>query len=123
MASAWLIRRFVDTKAAFKFISESDLAAVGGKVTTFDIRGGEFTHIGDLCTFEVLVKSFGIRDKTVRKIAELVHDLDVKDDKYGNPETPGVEEILIGIRKTANNDSDALERGMTVFEMLYQSKT
>jgi hypothetical protein len=123
MASAWLIRRFVDAKAAFKFISESDLAGIGGNAaTTFDIRDGEFTHVGDLCTFEVLVKSFGIRDKAVRKIAEIVHDLDVKDDKYGNPEAPGVEEILMGIRKTAKNDSDALERGMGVFEMIYQSK-
>ena len=123
MASAWLIRRFVDAKAAFKFISESDLAGIGGNAAaTFDIRDGEFTHVGDLCTFEVLVKSFSIRDKAVRKIAEIVHDLDVKDDKYGNPEAPGVEEILMGIRKTAKNDSDALERGMAVFEMIYQSK-
>jgi len=123
MASAWLIRRFVDAKAAFKFISESDLASIDGKAETFDIRGGAFTHVGDLCTFEVLVKSFGIRDKTVRKIAEIVHDLDVKDDKYGNPEATGVEEILIGIRKTTKNDGDALDRGMAVFEMLYQAKT
>ena len=124
MASAWLIRRFVDSKAAFKFINESDLAGVGGNAaTTFDIRDGEFTHVGDQCTFEVLMKSFGIRDKAVRKIAEIVHDLDVKDDKYGDPEATGVEEILIGIRKTAKNDSDALERGMAVFEMLYKAKT
>jgi len=124
MASAWLIRRFVDSKAAFKFINESDLGGVGGNAaTTYDIRDGEFTHIGDQCTFEVLMKSFGIRDKAVRKIAEIVHDLDVKDDKYGDPEATGVEEILIGIRKTAKNDSDALERGMAVFEMLYKAKT
>jgi hypothetical protein len=124
MASAWLIRRFVDSKAAFKFISESDLAAVGGNAaTTFDIRNGEFTHIGDLCTFEVLVQSFGIRDKAVRKISEIVHDLDVKDDKYGNPEATGVEEILMGIRKTAKNDADGLERGVAVFDMLYHAKT
>jgi hypothetical protein len=124
MASAWLIRRFVDSKAVFKFINESDLAGIGGNAaTTFDIRDGEFTHIGDQCTFEVLIKSFGIRDKAVRKIAEIVHDLDVKDDKYGDPEVTGVEEILIGIRKTAKNDSDALERGMAVFEMLYKAKT
>jgi hypothetical protein len=124
MASAWLIRRFVDSKADFKFINESDLAGVGGNAaTTFDIRDAEFTHIGDQCTFEVLMKSFGIKDKAVRKIAEIVHDLDVKDDKYGDPEATGVEEILIGIRKTVKNDSEALERGMAVFEMLYKAKT
>lgn len=123
MASAWLIRRFVDAKAAFKFIVESDLTAIRGNAATFDMRGGEFTHVGDWCTFEVIVKSFGIKDKAVRKIAEIVHDLDVKDDKYGNPEAAGVEAVLTGIRKTAKNDSDALERGMTVFEMMYQAKT
>lgn len=123
MASAWFIRRFVDTKAVFKFINESQLASVGANAATFDMTAAEFTHIGDLCTFEVLVKSFGIRDRTVRKIAEIVHDLDVKDDKYGNPEATGVEEILMGIHKTVKNDSDALERGMAVFEMLYQAKT
>lgn len=123
MASAWFIRRFVDTKASFKFINESDLASLAANAVTFDMTGAEFTHIGDLCTFEVIVKSFGIKDKAVRKIAEIVHDLDVKDDKYGNPEAPGVEEFLMGIRKTVKNDSDALERGMAVFEMLYQAKT
>ncbi len=123
MASAWLIRRFVDVKASFKFIAESDLAAIGGNAATFDMRGGEFTHVGDWCTFEVIVKSFGIKDKAVRKIAEIVHDLDVRDEKYGNPEAAGVEALLTGIRKTAKNDSDALERGMTVFEMMYQAKT
>jgi hypothetical protein len=71
----------------------------------------------------VLVNSFEIKDKAVKKISEIVHDLDVKDDKYGNPETAGVEEILAGIRKTAKNDADGLERGMAAFEMLYQSKT
>jgi hypothetical protein len=123
MASAWFIRRFVDAKAAFKFTSEGALSAAGGNSATFDMPGGEFTHVGDLCTFEVLVKSFAVKDKVVRKIAEIVHDLDVKDDKYGNPDATGVEEILMGIRKTVKNDSDALERGMAVFEMLYQAKT
>ena len=123
MASAWLIKRFIDPKAAFRFIEERETAGIGDKAVAFDIRGGEFTHAGDFCTFEVLIRSFGIRDRAVRKIAELVHDLDVKDEKYGKPETSGVEEILSGIRKTATSDDDALERGMAVFEMLYQSKS
>jgi len=123
MASAWFIRRFVDAKAAFTFVSEKEIASTGRNVVTFDLQGGEFTHVGDLCTFEVLVRSFGIKDKAVKKIAEIVHDLDVKDDKYGKPEASGVEEILAGIRKTAKNDADGLERGMAAFEMLYQSKS
>jgi hypothetical protein len=123
MASAWFIRRFVDTNAVFKFTSDRNGVSIDGNAATFDMTGAEFTHIGDLCTFEVLVKTFAVRDKVVRKIAEIVHDLDVKDDKYGNPETTGIEEILMGIRKTAKNDGDALDRGMAVFEMLYQAKT
>jgi hypothetical protein len=75
-----------------------------------------------LCTFEVLIKSFGLKDKTLKKIAEIVHDLDMKDDKYKPVESKGLEDILIGIRKTARDDGDALEKGMQVFEMLYVSK-
>jgi hypothetical protein len=123
MASAWLIKRFVDPKASFVFIDERDVASLDNTTVAFDMRGAAFTHVGDLCTFEVMVKSFGIKDKAVKKIAEIVHDLDVKDDKYGKPEATGVEDILAGIRKTAKNDADGLERGMAAFEMLYQSKS
>jgi hypothetical protein len=123
MASAWLIKRFIDPKASFTFIDERDIGSLDNTTAAFDVRGAEFTHVGDLCTFEVLVKSFGIKDKAVKKIAEIVHDLDVKDDKYDKPEATGVEDILAGIRKTAKSDADGLERGMAAFEMLYQSKT
>ncbi len=123
MASAWLIKRFIDPNATFKFIEERELNAGKTDGVAFDLRNGEFTHVGDLCTFEVLVKAFSIRDKAVKQIAGIVHDLDVKDEKYGNTGTAGVEEILTGIRKTGKNDLDTLERGMAVFEMLYQSKT
>ena len=121
MASAWLIRKFIDKDAVFKFIEERDLNGLNGRTVSFDMQNAEFTHAGDLCTFEVLIKSFGIEDKTVRKMAEIVHDLDVKDDKYEIAEAPGVENILRGIGKTAKQDADALEQGMAVFEMVYQS--
>jgi hypothetical protein len=98
MASAWLIRRFIDPAA-------------------------KFTHHGELCTFEVFVRSFGIKDKAVRKIAEIVHDLDLKDNKYGNAAGSGIEEVLTGIRKTIKDDTEMLEKGIAVFEMLYQSRT
>jgi hypothetical protein len=122
MASAWLIKRFIDKSAAFDFIDERNVDAVGRNSIIFDIRGGEFTHIGDLCTFEVLVKTFGLEDKTIKKMAEIVHDLDTKDEKYNSKEARGLEDILIGIRKTAEDDRDALEKGMQVFEMLYMAK-
>jgi len=122
MASAWLIKKFIDKNASFDFIDEKDIDAVGRNSIVFDMRGGEFTHVGNLCTFEVLIKSFGLKDKTLKKIAEIVHDLDMKDDKYKPMESKGLEDILIGIRKTARDDGDALEKGMQVFEMLYVSK-
>ena len=123
MATAWLIRRFVDPEAKFRFIDGKERERLAAGEIAFDMQGGEFTHHGDLCTFEVLVRSFGIKDKAVRKIAEIVHDLDLKDDKYGNAAGSGIEEVLTGIRKTVKDDAEMLERGMAVFEMMYQSRT
>jgi exonuclease VII small subunit len=122
MASAWLIKKFVDDKALFEFVDERDIGKLGRDRVAFDVRGGTFSHVGDLCTFEVFLKAFHLKDKALKKIAEIVHQLDLKDDRYLAPEARGVEEILMGIRKTAENDQDALERGMAVFEMLYASQ-
>lgn len=122
MASAWLIKKFIDSNAAFDFIDEKDIDAIDKGFVTFDIRRGEFTHSGDMCTFEVIMKSFSLKDKTLKKMSEIIHDLDMKDDKFNAVEAKGLEHILEGIRRTAKNDQDALEKGMAVFEMLYASK-
>jgi len=123
MASAWLIRKFIDRKASFTFMDESKLKSSGEGTVSFDVSGGDFTHWGDLCTFEVLVKSFGLKDIIVKKIAEIVHELDIKDDRYRTADAKGLESVLAGIRKTAKDDADALEKGMAVFEMIYAAKT
>lgn len=123
MASAWLIRRFIDKGAVFSLRDERDMSGPGKGEVRFDVSGGEFTHLDDLCTFEVMVKSFGLKDKTVRKIAEIVHELDIKDDKHRNPEARGVEEILLGLRRSEQDDNQLLEKGISVFEMLYRSKS
>lgn len=123
MASAWLIKKFIDEKASFQFIDEKEIENLDKNMIAFDMRGGEFTHVGDLCTFEVLLKAFGLRNKTLKKIAEIVHELDVKDEKFETSEAKGIEEILIGIRKTSKDNTEALEKGMAIFEMLYTSKT
>jgi len=122
IASAWLIRSFIDKKPVFEFIDEKQLERIDKGVIPFDIRGGEFTHLADLCTFEVFVRTFSIKERALKKIAELVHELDIKDEKYKNSETKGIEDILMGIRKTAKDDMEILEKGMTVFDMLYASK-
>ncbi len=123
MASAWLIKRFIDKKAVFKFINEKEIEDIDKKAVAFDVKAGEFTHRGDMCTFEVIVKAFNLKDKAVKKIAEIVHEIDIKDDKYENPEARGIEDILVGLRKAVKDDSEALEKGMALFEMLYASKT
>lgn len=122
MASAWLIKKFIDQKATFGFIDEEELGDVDKDVVAFDLRSAEFTHQMDMCTFEVLVKAFRLKSKALKDIAEIVHELDLKDDKYKNPEVKGVEKILTGIRKTEKDDIQALEKGMLVFEMLYASR-
>jgi len=123
MASAWLIKKFIDKDATFAFADEKEMETAGKNSVAFDVRGGEFTHAGDLCTFEVLIKSFGPKDKVLKKIAEIVHDLDLKDEKYNAAEARGLEDILTGIRMTTKDDAEALEKGIVVFEMLYASKS
>ncbi len=118
IASAWLIKGFVDKKAAFGFIEESEIEGLDKDTIAFDMVGGEFTHVGDMCTFEVLLKSFGLKGKALSVVAEIVHQLDLQDDKYRNPAAEGLREILDGIRKTVKDDHEALEKGMSIFEML-----
>lgn len=122
MASAWLIRKFIDPAASFEFIDEKEIAHLGKDMVAFDVMGGKFAHIGDMCTFEVLIKSFNLSNRRIKKIAAIVHELDIKDDKFKTPEAKGIEEILAGIRKTSKSDKEALEKGMGIFEMLYESK-
>jgi len=122
MASAWLIATFIDPDASFFFFNEEQQAPLPGEAIVFDVADGEFTHSGDLCTFEVLIRSFALKDKALRQLAEIVHDLDLKDNKYQSTEAQGVEEILNGIRKTALDDNDSLTQGMRVFAMLYAAK-
>jgi hypothetical protein len=123
MASAWLIRRFIDPKAVFKFIKEDEVINPEGGPVAFDIKNGEFTHRGDLCTFEVMIRVFGLKDKALKKMSHIVHAIDLKDEKHPAPEAKGIEELLNGIRKTVKTDSEILEKGMVLFELLYASIT
>jgi hypothetical protein len=123
MASAWLIRKFIDPAAAFGFIDEEEGTLAGTDAVAFDVLGGEFAHVDDLCTFEVLVRSFELKDHALAKIVEIVHDLDVRAERFRRAEAAGVKEILEGVRRTASDDADALERGMAVFEMLYAANS
>jgi len=119
MASAWFIRRFIDPKARFRFIDPSAPKKEGE--LRFDMVGGDFTHEQDRCTFETLVRRIGLPDKRVRAIAEMVHDLDLKDSKYGRAETAGVRMILDGIMARTESDDERIERAFGVFDDVYDA--
>jgi len=119
MASAWLISRFIDPKARFKFARGREHAPAKGELR-FDMFEAEFTHEGDSCTFEVLLDRFGLRDPALRQIAEVVHDIDLKDAKFARPETPGVDRLVAGIAMRHEEDEARLRDGATVFEALYE---
>ena len=83
--------------------------------------GAGFKHQGELCTYEVLQREFGINDAAVTRIAEIVHDVDLKEDRYKSPETPTVRRVVDGLRAALGDDATLLEHGITFFEALYQS--
>src|SRR4029077_346365 len=91
VGSAWLIRKFIDPKAKFAFEYRR---TVNRRVLTFDMLDGDFSHEGDDCPFETLIRRFGIGDKAVRKIAEMIHDADLDDDKFQRNECVGIDRIL-----------------------------
>jgi hypothetical protein len=119
IASAWLVRRFVDPKARFKFVPARGYRLDPSELR-FDMFEAEFTHEGDLCTFEVLVARLGLDDPALRPIAEIVHDVDLKDEKFGRPETTGIERLVAGLALAHRDDEDRIARGGAMFDDLYE---
>jgi len=121
IASAWLIRRFIDPDARFRFVDPETYRPTPGELR-FDMFEGEFTHEGDRCTFETLMRRFGLEsDPALATIAEVVHDIDVKDGKYDRPDTAGVESLLTGIARSSPNDEERVVHGGALFAALYAS--
>ncbi len=118
-ASAWLIRRFIDSKARFAFAPEKQVPRDSVPFDMFHESG--FGHRGDDCTFETLQKEFKIRDRRVKAIAEIIHDADLADDKFGRKEGYGIDEVLKGWARQRISDQDLLDRGMQLIEGLYHS--
>jgi hypothetical protein len=122
IASAWLIRRFIDEGARFKFVSGKGYAPQPDEVR-FDMFEGEFTHRGDRCTFEVLVgevPAAGAPDPALAAIGEIIHDIDLKDGKYGREEAAGIRNVIAGIAASHNDDEQRLARGGAVLDDLYR---
>jgi hypothetical protein len=118
IASAWLIRRFIDPAAQFRFVVPTAHQHQPGELR-FDMYDGEFTHEGDLCTFETLCRHYALADPALRVIGEIVHDIDCKDEKFVRPETTGVHLVLDGIVEANPSDPDRLARGAALFDDLY----
>jgi hypothetical protein len=118
MASAWLIRRFIDPDARFKFVRTARYAALAGE-TRFDMPRAEFTHDGDACTFEVLCRQFALTHAGLSDIGEIVHDIDLKDDKFARAEADGIAAVLRGLTETTADDSRRLAAAASVFDGLF----
>lgn len=119
IASAWLIRRLVDPDAQFKFVPARGYRP-GPAEVRFDMFQAEFTHEGDQCTFEVLVARLGLDDPALRPLAEIVHDIDLKDGKFGRPEAAGIDRLVAGLAMAHRDDEERLARGAAIFEDLYE---
>ncbi|HEX8951996.1 MAG TPA: chromate resistance protein ChrB domain-containing protein [Polyangia bacterium] len=119
MASAWLIRRFIDPAAKFKWVPPKGYAPAAGELR-FDMFEAEFTHVGNLCSFEVLMQRTGLADRALGAIAEIVHDIDIKDDRYRRPETAGVATLVAGIALASADDDERLARASAALDQLYE---
>jgi hypothetical protein len=116
VGSAWLIRRFIDPRAKFVFAAT---VPSNREVIPFDMVDVEFSHHGDFCTFETLIRRFGIEDKAVRKVAEMIHDADLEDEKFQRSECIGIDRVLKGWAKEGLPDEEILRRGFECFDALY----
>ena len=117
LASAWLIRQFIDKRPRFFFVAEGE--TIEGAIA-FDMFGAEFTHHGEDCTFETMLKRFGLGgDKGLREIAEIVHDMDLKDDKFHRLEAAGLNAIINGLSKVLRDDRKLLQECSGIFDGLY----
>ncbi len=113
---AWLIRKFIDPKAKFIFAKK---IPANGRVVSFDMLEADFSHQGDDCTFETLLKRFRIQDKMLRKMSEMIHDADLDDDKFERAECIGIDRVLKGWAREGISDQEILRRGFQCFDALH----
>jgi len=119
IACSWLIRRFIDPDAVIRFVAGKGYRPKKGELR-FDMFEGEITHEGDRCSFEVLLERAGIEDPALQAIAEIVHDIDLKDAKFGREEATGIASLIAGIASANSDDQNRLAQGAPVFDNLYQ---
>ena len=118
IACAWLVRRFIDPDARFKFVPPRGYVPIAGELR-FDMFQAEFTHEGDRCSFEVLLTRSGLREPALQVIAEIVHDIDLKDGKFGREECPGIKSLIAGVAMGHKDDEARIEAGSTILDNLH----
>ncbi len=118
-ACAWLLRRFVDPDAEFVFID--DPAEVPEGATPFDMRGVELSHHGGDCSFETMLRHFGLDDPVLWDLARIVHEADLDDERYDAPEAPGLDVICRGL-SMVKDDAEVLAVGGAIFDGLYEHR-
>lgn len=119
IACAWLIKRFVDPSGTLKFVPGNDYEPMSGELR-YDMRDGEFTHEGGNCSFETILKRAGISNPALKAIGEIIHDIDLKDGKFGRAETAGIAHVIAGICRTQGDDEARLARGKELLDDIYE---
>ncbi|MBP2150915.1 chromate resistance protein ChrB domain-containing protein [Xanthobacter flavus] len=119
IACGWLIRRFIDPDAEIRFVPGKGYVPKPGELR-FDMFEGEVTHEGDRCSFEVLLGRAGLTDPALQAVGEIVHDIDLKDGKFGRDEAGGISSLIAGIAMSEPDDAQRLVKGAGVFDTLYQ---
>jgi hypothetical protein len=118
IACTWLIRRFVDPAASFKFVPARGYTPAARELR-FDMFDAEFTHDGDLCSFEVMLREFALDNPALHAVAEVVHDVDLKETKFDREETGGVDHLIAGLAWAHADDERRAEQGSAIFDALY----
>lgn len=113
----WLIRRFIDAEAAFSFFEDPADAPEGAEL--FDVAGARFSHRGEDCSFETFLKEYSLEDTVLVEISEIVHDADLMDEKYGRPESDGLDAIIRGMQLVLPDDETLTGYTDAVFDGLY----
>ena len=116
-ACAWLIRRFIDEKAEFLFVA--DIEEVPADATAFDMRGVELSHHGADCSFETILRHYELDDPVLWRIAAIVHEADLDDERYDAPEAPGFDVALRGL-SMIRGDREILELTGPIFDGVYE---
>ena len=116
-ACAWLIRRSIDSGAEFLFVEDPDEAP--GDAELFDVAGARLSHHGDACSFETFLAEYDLGDPVLEEIAEIVHDADLMDEKYGRPESEGLDTIIRGMQLALPDDETLIRHTDTLYDGLY----